>query len=271
MKRIELKKILANSFPLKRLGQHFLLNEKILDKIVNVAEISSKDFILEIGPGFGNLTKKLAKRANFVLAVEKDKRMIEIAKIFLKDFKNVKIIQGDILKINFSQLKIRGKYKVVANLPYYISAPTIRKFLEKKRQPEIMVLLVQKEVAQRIVAKPPKMNLLAASIQVYSQPKIVQLVSKKCFWPSPKVDGAIIKILPSVCPLNPAKLKIFFKILNAGFFQPRKQLINNFAFVLGGDKIKIGRWLLNNGIQPSQRAENLSMKDWYNLTNNFIF
>lgn len=161
------------------------------------------------------------------------------------------------------KLKI-GNFKVVANLPYYIVSPTIRKFLENTGvQPLQMILMAQKEVAQRICAKPPDMNLLAVSVQFYAEPKIIAYVSKKAFWPSPKVDSAIIKIVPKLQRSDLCQL--FFRIVKAGFSQPRKQLINNLSKGLKIDKEKVKNWLLKNGIQPTQRAETLSLDDWLRL------
>jgi 16S rRNA (adenine1518-N6/adenine1519-N6)-dimethyltransferase len=254
-------------FPKKWLGQNFLISKEVLRKIVEAAEISKKDKILEIGPGIGNLTIELAKRAKKVIAVEKDKRMIEILKENLKDFKNVKIVQGDILKLEPRSYTLKT-YKVVANIPYYLTSRLIRKFLETKNKPKSMVLMVQKEVAQRICAKPPKMNLLAVSVQFYANPKIISFVPKDCFWPKPKVDSAILKI-SNLKTQNLKLKKLFFKIVKAGFSHPRKQLINNLSKGLKIEKEKIKKWLLENKIKPEKRAESLSIEDWLNLVKNF--
>ncbi len=276
---------------LKGLGQNFLINKNILQKIIETANLKATDIILEIGPGIGTLTKELAQRVKKVIAVEKDKKMCEILKETLSDFKNIKIINGDILKIENCKLKIEN-YKVVANLPYYIASPVIRKFLEAENPPESMVLTLQKEVAQRICAKPPDMSLLSVSVQFYAVPKIIFYVSKNYFWPSPKVDSAIIKITPLSFRRGPssavrgrASNQLFFKIVKAGFSQPRKQLAGNLAKNLLGeakeksfgrtglpmlkDKKEVEIWLLKNNIKPNQRAETLSVKDWINLINSF--
>ena len=164
----------------------------------------------------------------------------------------------------------------MANIPYYITSPVIRKFLESENQPEIMVLMIQKEVAQRICSKPPKMNLLAISVQFYSNPKIISYVSKSCFWPKPKVDSAIIKL--NVEKEKPkVDRKLFFKIVKAGFSHPRKQLVNNLfsELVLGSEnklkleKEKVKLWLLKNKIKPEQRAQTLEIKDWEKLAKSF--
>ena len=254
--------------PQKWLGQRFLIDEKVLRKIVEAADLKLGDTLLEIGPGIGTLTQELAQKTKRVLAVEKDRKMVEILKEILKDFKNVEIIFGDILKIDTGCHIQDTRYKVVANLPYYITSPVIRKFLEEENRPKEMILMVQKEVAQRICAKPPDMSILAVSVQFYSKPEIISFVSKKSFWPQPKVDSAIIKL-----KVKSEKLKIdkevFFKIVKAGFSQPRKQLINNLSRCLKINRAKIKNWLLKNKVQPVQRAETLSVGNWMNLTKTY--
>jgi len=262
----ELIGLLNKNFPLKSFGQNFLIRESILKKIASFAEIKEDDFVLEIGPGFGNLTKELAKKAKKVLAVEKDKRMVSLAKEFLKNFKNVEILNEDILKIDLSKLNLPKKYKVVGNLPYHISKPVIQKFLKAKEKPNLMIFLVQKEVAQRICAKAPKTNFLALFVQFYAKAKILDYVKKEYFWPRPKVDGAILKIEPLKNGyekiIDP---EIFFKVLKAGFSHPRKQLINNLTSFLGQDKIKITEILEKNKILKTKRPENLNLKTWVKL------
>lgn len=260
-----------NFQPSKRLGQNFLINRQALKKIIEAAELQPTDTVLEVGPGPGILTLELAKRIRLVIAVEKDVKMVEILKETTKEFKNVKIIQGDILKFKIENLKLKT-YKVVANLPYYIVSPVIRKFLEAKNPPKQMVLMIQKEVAQRICAQPPKMNLLAASVRFYAKPEIQGYVKKQSFWPRPKVDAAILRIAPLInTAQKPVNADLFFKIVKAGFSQPRKQLVNNLSKSLKLNKEKIRSWLLKNNIRPEQRAETLTNKDWKNLTNNFPF
>jgi len=288
-----------NATALKRLGQHFLVDRGVLRKIIEAAELSPKDTVLEIGPGVGTLTQELAKRASRVIAVEKDPKMIEILKETIEDSGNVEIIQGDILKLRLqnpkseirnpkqiqnSKFKIPKHYKIVANLPYYITSPVIRKFLTSTGvRPLSMLLMVQKEVAQRIVARPPDMNLLAISVQFYAKPEIVSYVSKKSFWPQPKVDSAIIKITPYqpnklfACAFSHRTSRrrvqafriLFFKIVKAGFSQPRKQLINNLSTKLKLPREKMEEWLLKNNIQPQRRAETLSINNWLSLTKTF--
>lgn len=272
-------------YPSKRLGQNFLIDKGAVKRVIEAANLQPDDIVLEIGPGTGVLTIELAKRVKKVIAVEKDQKMIEILKKSIKEFKNIKIIKGDILKLPLqisstivSQICKKMSYKVVANLPFYLTAPVIRKFLESTGgRPLQVILVVQKEVGQRICAKPPDMSILAVSVQFYAKPKIVSHISKKSFWPQPKVDSAIIKITPkNFAEVRPLSIlhrsdlyQLFFKIVRAGFSQPRKQLINNLSRGLNIDREKIGNWLLENNIQPTQRAETLSINDWINLTKTF--
>jgi 16S rRNA (adenine1518-N6/adenine1519-N6)-dimethyltransferase len=244
----------------KGLGQNFLIDKNVLNKIINAADLKPDDFILEVGPGLGVLTQELAEKAKQVVAIEKDKTMIEILKETLRDFKNVVVEQGDILETKNPFIK---KYKVVANIPYYLTSPLIRKFLEEKNPPEEMVLMLQEEVAKRICAKPGEMSLLAASVQFYAEAKIISVVSKNCFWPAPKIDSAIIKITPMKKYSISADL--FFQVAKAGFLHPRKQLSNNLSEGLKIDKEKTSVWLLKNKISPNARAETLSIENWVEL------
>ena len=257
--------------PAKRLGQNFLVDKKAVKKVIKAAELNQKDWVLEIGPGLGVLTKELAKRAKKVIAVEKDQNMIKFLEELLKA-ENVELVNKDILK--FTPGFKTKNYKIVANLPFYLTAPVIRHFLETVEvRLQQMVLVVQKEVGQRICADPPKMSILAVSVQAFAEAKIMGYLSKKSFWPQPKVDSAIIKISPcfSNYPyLFPEKRELFFKIVKAGFSQPRKQLINNLSKKLKLSKENTEKWLLKNKIQPSQRAETLNLKDWINLTETYL-
>jgi 16S rRNA (adenine1518-N6/adenine1519-N6)-dimethyltransferase len=286
--------------PSKGLGQNFLIDKNALKKIIEAAGIKPSDVIIEIGPGLGVLTQALAKQAKTVIAIEKDPKMCEILKENLKDYNNIKIINADILKTRLAcepqprrerssstgveNYKIKN-YKVVANLPYYITSPVIRKFLEADNPPKLMVLMVQKEVAQRICGKPPRMSLLAVSVQFYANPEIIGYVKKQSFWPQPKVDSAILKISAFIQRKYPAFNQRFFRIVKAGFSQPRKQIASNFMKKLAlsspkglalslskGVKLnknQIINWLALNKINPTQRAESLDIKDWINLTETF--
>ncbi len=250
--------------PNKLLGQHFLVDKKALAKIVAAANIQKDETVLEIGPGTGLLTKELAARAQKVITIEKDPSMVHILKETLGNFENVEIIQGDALSYQVIKL---SSYKVVANIPYYITAPIIRKFLEEKDKPAEMVLMVQKEVAQRICAKPPDMSILAVSVQFYATCKIISRVSKGCFWPVPKVDSAIIKIVPQITVDNQGiNRDAFFRVVKAGFLHPRKKIIGNLREGLKIHKEQITSWLIDNKIDPGRRAETLTLQEWASLT-----
>lgn len=248
--------------PIKHFGQNFLVNKRVVSNIIKGANLFKTDTVLEIGPGKGVLTKELAEKVKNVIAIEKDQRLVEFLKEELENFNNIEIIHGDVLNNVLNPVK-HIRYKIVANIPFYITSPIIRMFLETKNQPKEMTLMVQKEVAQRICAKPPKMSILAVSVQFYADAKILSYVSKRSFKPMPKVDSAIIQITPK------KKYKIdsdkFFKVVKAGFSQPRKQIINNLSKGLDIDKDKLSSLLLNKNIKPTQRAETLSVKDWLNL------
>ncbi|HEX9722057.1 MAG TPA: 16S rRNA (adenine(1518)-N(6)/adenine(1519)-N(6))-dimethyltransferase RsmA [Candidatus Paceibacterota bacterium] len=263
--------------PSRGLGQNFLVDKHVIKKLIAASEVTLKDVVLEIGPGAGALTQELAKLAKKVIAVEKDAKMVEILKETLAEFRNVEIIHGDILKLQVSSLKIQANpksqtYKVVANLPYYITAPTIRKFLEAEKPDfkrekvglQSMTFIIQKEVAQRICAKPPDMSILAVAVQFYAVPKIVSYVKKSAFWPQPHVDSTIIRIIPhKEKPLvDPAK---FFSVVKAGFAHPRKQLLGNLSAGLKRPREHMGTILRENGVDPARRAETLSIQDWRNL------
>lgn len=267
--------------PLKRFGQNFLIDKTVLKKTIDAAALSPEDTVLEIGSGMGILTIELAKRVKQVITVEKDRKMCEILQEILdaRNVRNVRNVNKDILKIGnwkFTEnwkLKI-DNYKVVANLPYYITSPVIRKFLEAKNPPELMVLMVQKEVAQRICAKPPHMNLLAVAVQFYAspphqkfgsggKPEIISYVSKKSFWPQPKVDSAIIKIVPQKTPKIDTEK--FFKLVKKGFSAKRKMLINNLSRELKIVNCKLKIVFDQVGLGQKLRAENLSVDDWLKL------
>lgn len=267
-----MKKI--NFIPSKQLGQNFLVDKSAIRTIIEAADIKPNEVVLEIGPGTGILTLELAKKAKRVIAVEKDAKMCEILEKTLKEYPNVQIINDDIrfLEIRSLERSDLSKYKVVANIPYYLTSPIIRKFLEAANPPEEMILMIQKEVAQRICAKPPQMSILAVSVQFYAEPKIIDYVSRKSFWPSPKVDSAIIKITPHIAvPQSDSGLREqFFKIVRSGFSHPRKQLINNLSTGLSLPRPQAQIWLQKNKIQPSQRAETLTVKDWIKLANSLF-
>jgi len=276
-----MQKIIAK----KSLGQNFLNSSRILDKIIETAGLKKEDVVLEVGPGEGTLTEKLLEKSDRVIAVEKDDRLIYFLKEkFTEEIKEGKLtlIRKDILDLDIKTelsnnttpnsqnlpRKLVSQYKVVANIPYYITGKLIRKFLSSDFQPSQMVLMVQKEVANRIVgekdAKKPKENILSLSIKVYGEPKYIKTVSAKHFSPQPKVDSAIL-LIDNISKTFFKKIdeKKFFNLIHLAFSSKRKVLVNNLSTILPKkDLIQILE-LLN--IPAKTRAEDLSMENWKNL------
>ena len=250
----------------KSLGQNFLINPHILDKIVSVAEITKNDTVIEIGPGTGNLTKRLAEKSKRTIAIERDRELIPILKENLKDYTNIEIIEGDILKLNPTALLryCATSYKIVANIPYYITSHLLKTVFEEWPKPELIVLTIQREVAQRIMAKPPHMNLLALSVQYYSEPEIMGYISKNNFRPVPKVDSAIIRLKPyNSRGLTTALLRYkLFELIRVGFSEKRKQLAPILSKKLKIEKEKTLQSLKQAGVGITARAENLSLEQW---------
>jgi 16S rRNA (adenine1518-N6/adenine1519-N6)-dimethyltransferase len=262
----------------KSLGQHFLINSGILNRITAAADLSSSDLILEVGPGIGVLTHALVEKAGWVIAVELDTRMAEALKETLAPHQNFSILNRDILEIEPqdlilqeqsgfpSELKGKTDYKLVANLPYYITQPIIRHFCEAKLKPQTMIVMVQKEVAQNIVAKPGDLRILAISVQFYGKPEIMGYVPAGNFFPVPKVDSAILKI--SLYPEPRYKVtgeKHFFKIVRAGFCATRKQIANSLAQGLAMPKAEVLSLLKQAGVTPRMRPETLTLDEWASL------
>jgi 16S rRNA (adenine1518-N6/adenine1519-N6)-dimethyltransferase len=271
----KIKELLAKygASPLKGLGQNFLINPGVLQKIIDAADLKKEEMVMEIGPGLGALTRELAPRAKKVLAIEKDRKYAAILKATLNEYKNVKIIHEDILKFDIEALESDwklefGNWKLIANLPYNITSPVIRKFLECANQPKEMVLMVQKEVASRICAGPPEMSLLAVSVRFYGEPKIMSFVSKGSFWPAPNVGSAILKI-KTTKKAEASEPELFFKIVKAGFSAPRKQLAGNLAKGLDIPREIIEGHLKKANIAPNRRAETVSLEEWTRLADLF--
>lgn len=246
----------------KELGQHFLVDPEALNSIVEAAELTKEDRVVEVGPGMGVLTRELCKHAKEVIALEFDKAMIAIVKTSCIKHTNLKVENVDVLKFDSSGL---GRYKLVANLPYYITSAVLRLFLEASNKPEEMVILVQREVAERICAKPSRMSILAVSVQFYGNPKIIEIIPRTSFFPAPKVDSAILRIKVYKKPLFDVDVNLFFRIVKAGFGEKRKQLINSISGGLKLNRETTEILLKEAGISVISRAESLTMMDWYNL------
>jgi len=252
--------------PNKRLGQNFLLQAGALRKVVDAAALSGDESVLEIGAGAGSLTLMLARSAARVVTVELDERLRPLLAEVLRPYQNVRLVFGDILRQNIAELMGNAPYAVVANIPYYITSAVIRHVLTAERRPERLVLTVQREVAQRITAEPPRMNLLALSVQVFGEPKVTVRLPAGAFYPPPKVDSAVVRVDLFPEPLVPAeRLDAFFRLARAGFSQRRKQLRNSLAAGLGIKPAQAAELLLAAGIDPSRRAESLSIEEWRSL------
>jgi 16S rRNA (adenine1518-N6/adenine1519-N6)-dimethyltransferase len=248
----------------KGLGQNFLIEGGVLKKIAAAAELTPADTVIEVGPGLGVLTETLLEQAGKVIAIELDNHLAEILKTRFAGVDKITVINDDVLKVNPAD--ILGKetnYKVVANLPYYITSAVIRHFLEAPVKPNTLVLMVQKEVAKQITAQPGEMSLLSVSVQLYGKPTVVGKVSAHCFYPAPNVDSAILKIAVYPQPkIETDDITGFFDIARAGFSANRKQLVNSLANGLKATKAEIIPVLEKAGIDPQRRAESLTIDEW---------
>lgn len=257
----------------KSLGQNFLIDGNIVRKIVESAEITKEDYVLEVGPGMGTLTEELALNAKKVVAVELDNKLAPVLKETLGQYDNVEIIFGDILKLDLEELikekMDNKKVKIVANLPYYITTPIIAKFLEEGYNIDSINVMVQKEVAERIAASPNNKSYgsLTVFAQFYSDPEIVLNIPKSVFIPQPKVDSAVIR-LKIMDKFRNVDKEMFFKIVKAAFSQRRKTIVNTLSSGLDMDKENVRKLLEKSNIEASKRAENLSIEDYENLSEN---
>lgn len=269
----------AGLAPRKSLGQHFLLDESHLARIVAAAELTAQDVVLEVGPGPGPLTERLAAHAAHVIAVEADPHLVDFLRTRLSHHTNVHLIHADILHFDPCTLspllpptptpQLPPPYKTVANLPYYITSAVLRHLLEAACPPELMVVTVQREVAERVVAHPPDMSLLAVSVQLYAQAEIVGRIPAGAFYPPPQVESAILRLhrRPALAvPLTPDEVARFFSVVRAGFGQKRKQLRNSLAGGLGQPAAVVGRALAQADIDGRRRAETLTLEEWGRLT-----
>jgi len=263
--------------PKKRLGQHFLIDEAVLQRILSAAELSPGDIVIEVGPGLGILTEALARQGARVIAVELDAKLVALLKKRLAGWLDIKIVHADILKVTPRQLLqdnlpasevVRG-YKVIANLPYYITSPVLSHFLEAQPRPSKMVVMVQKEVGEAIAAAPGNMRSLSVKTQFYSRPAIVLSVPAASFYPPPKVDSVILRLdlysQPPLIQSGVSDVAGFFDIVMHGFRSPRKQLRNSLAHSLEMPPGQVASLLEKAGIEPKRRAETLKLEEWREL------
>lgn len=265
-----------NIRPKKGWGQNFLADNQHLEKMVAAADLSATETVLEIGPGLGALSAPLAASVKRVIALEIDPLMVDILKTEMAAIKNFTVVQADILAVNPLDV-LQGQqanfapgdpYQVVANLPYYITSAIIQRLLETPHPPQRLIITIQKEVAQRIVARPGQMSILAVSVQFYGQPKLCHTIPPNAFVPPPKVDSAVLRIdryhNPPVIVPDPAH---YFRIVKAGFSQKRKQLKNSLAAGLHKPQAEIVTQMQMAGIDPTRRAQTLSLTEWAALAN----
>ena len=263
--------------PNKGLGQNFLVDQAVLEKIAAAAELTPDDTVLEIGAGTGVLTKLLAREAGCVIAIELDQRLMTVLRSELSTYGNVTLVQGNILKLDPAALLGTDiqhptssiQYKVVANLPYYITSAVLRHLLEADHRPQRIVVTVQYEVAKRIVAEPGEMSLLAVSVQFYGHPELLLRIEPGSFYPSPEVESAVVRIASRPKPPLPqGRREDFFRVVRAGFSQRRKQLHNALSAGLG---LQISRHeaadiLEEAGVDPRCRAQTLTVEEWVRVS-----
>lgn len=252
--------------PQKGFGQNFLISEKVLHRIVDAGALTPTDVVLEVGPGLGHLTQELAAKAGEVIAVEIDRGLIHRLRDVFQEVGNVTFVEKDVLKLNPEEVVGQRPYKVIANLPYYITSPVLRHFLEESRPPRILVVMVQKEVAQRIMAPTGDLNLLAISVQIYGQPRIVTRVPASSFYPQPSVDSAVLKVEVYGEPRIHTPAAAFFKVVSAGFAMPRKQVHNSLSQRLWLPPGSAPGLLAEAGIDPARRPHTLTIEEWDRLT-----
>jgi len=250
----------------------------VLGLITSASGLTPGDIVMEIGPGLGILTRELARQAGWVIAIELDDKLASVLKQTLSSFNNIAIINENILSIDPAALLQEQKtnfpssissplsYKVVANLPYYITSPVLRHFLEVPVKPQIMVVMVQKEVAEAIVAKPGRMSVLSISVQFYGKPRIISYVPAQCFYPAPEVDSAILQLEPYPQPaVVVSDERSFFELVRAGFSASRKQIGNSLTQGLRLPKAQALSLLEKASIAPQRRAETLTLDEWARL------
>jgi 16S rRNA (adenine1518-N6/adenine1519-N6)-dimethyltransferase len=252
--------------PNKRMGQNFLIDRRSLEKVVKAAELEGDERILEVGAGVGSLTRLLSRHSREVFAIELDRRLIPALRVAIQDAPNVRIIQADILKLDIAELVGDFSYSVVANIPYYLSSALIRKLLEGSKPADRIVLTIQREVAERVLAPVGKYSLLTLSVQMYGAAKIAGFIPAKAFYPAPKVESAILVIQVYSTPKVSGELiQPIFTLAKAGFGQKRKQLRNSLSSGLGRKPEWAEGIMLRAGIDPRQRAQELRLEEWVAL------
>ncbi len=255
----------------KKLGQNFLIKRGIVDEIVHAAELTPGEPVLEVGPGIGTLTQGLAQSGADVTAIELDRRLLEVLDTTLASYDNVRIIHGDVLKLDVPSIMNHKPFKVVANLPYYITTPIIMSLLESKLPIERLVVMVQKEVALRMVAKPGTKDYgaLSVAVQYYTEPDIVLDVPPKSFLPAPAVTSSVIRcVLRDKPPVDVIDEKLFFRVVKAGFAQRRKTFANTMK-TTGLSKDRIEELLVKANIDGQRRGETFTLQEFADVANSW--
>ncbi len=252
--------------PRKSLGQNFLVSGNDLRRIIEVADLTGRDTVLEIGAGLGALTERLVQHAARVVAVELDSRLLPILQTTLEGVLGIDLVVGDILELPWDALDLKAPYIIVANIPYSITSALLRRVLEAPQPAERMVLTVQREVAERVNAKPGHMSLLALSVQIYGTPRIAGRIPARSFYPQPEVDSAILRIdMHGEPKVSSEMIEPIFRLARAGFGQRRKQLRNSIAAGLGVSTEVVETWLRRSGIEAKARAQELDIAAWGRL------
>lgn len=252
--------------PSKGKGQNFLFERGVVQRIVRSAGIAPGDEVVEIGPGLGILTWELLAAGASVTSIELDWRLARHLRTHFATVPQFRLIEGDALSVDLDAALPTSAYKVVANLPYSVAAAVIQRFLEAEHPPETMTVMVQKEVALRLMASPPEMSILSVATQFLSQPKLAFSVPPGVFIPPPRVDSAVVSLITATPDLERSAWRRFFRIVQAGFGQKRKNLANSLSHGLGIEKSAAEAWLHSNGIDPMRRAETLDISEWVSLT-----
>jgi 16S rRNA (adenine1518-N6/adenine1519-N6)-dimethyltransferase len=252
--------------PQKGFGQNFLIDDRYLRRIAGAADLTREDVVLEVGPGLGHLTRHLAEAAGRVVAIEIDRGLVRELREMFQGIDNLEIIEHDVLDVPPESIATGHAYKVVANLPYYITSAALRHFLESSAPPSLLVVLLQREVAERILAPVGDLSLLAISIQVYGRPRLVTRVPANAFYPQPTVESAVLRIDVFPKPAIASPSEQFFKVVGAGFAMPRKQVHNSLAQRLWLPPGSAPDLLRTVGIDPTRRPQTLSVPEWDRLT-----
>jgi 16S rRNA (adenine1518-N6/adenine1519-N6)-dimethyltransferase len=253
--------------PSKGKGQNFLFERGVVQRIVRASGVSERDTVVEVGPGLGILTWELLATGAPVTSIELDWRLAEHLRSFFAAVDRFHLVEGDALNVDFAEALPAGDYHVVANLPYSVGTAVIQRFLEADHPPRSMTVMVQKEVAERLVSSPPDMSILSVATQFLSTPKIAFVVPPSVFIPPPKVDSAVVRLETRQPEVDRSLWPVFFAIVSAGFHQKRKNLSNSLSHALDLAKPDVSAWLESASIDPMRRAETLSVAEWVHLTN----